>query len=405
MKLTAEQQQALDKIHNWLNQNDDWEFRLGGFAGTGKTFLLQHLINTYNKKVLCCAPTGKAASVLKSKLNGIEVITIHKALYQPVSPSSSEIDRLIELSIKDPGNAEIHKKIEEEKKRLAELKVGFSLKMSTEISPGQLVIIDEASMVTKQMRNDLKNTGSKVLFVGDPGQLPPVGDGGWFVNGELGFVLQTVQRQALDSPIVRMSMEIRDGTISKKDYSDGLCRIISKKQIDGQEWLSADQVITGRNSTRYRLNRFFRNKLGYSGELPNSGEKLICLKNEEINGEILTNGVICEAISNARFDEMLRKNLIDLEYENNTMIDVEFYDYHFRANYQNDLVKDPWFFRKDMREFDYAYAITVHKSQGSEWGKVIIADDKMNQRDKEFRKRWLYTAVTRAKEELIWVQD
>ena len=404
MVLSKEQSIALDKINRWLKSDDWWCFRLGGYAGTGKTFLLQHLINSYDERLTCCAPTGKAASVLRSKLDGMDVSTIHSVLYKPVAPYSEKLDKLLELLEKDPDNKELQEKVKIEAELFAKKKVSFLSKETTEIMPGQLVIIDEASMVTPRMIEDIKATGCRALFVGDPGQLPPVNSANWFSGSEVDYTLETVQRQALDSPIVRMSLEVREGGLRKSNYQYDDCKIISKADLTDEDWLATDQVITGRNATRHRLNRYFRNQLDFHGEMPVAGDKLICLKNESVDDTLFINGTQCVATSDTHFDENTKENYIDIDYEGNELEAVKFYDYHCRLHYSSGLVEAPWFNRQNYREFDYSYAITVHKSQGSEWDSVIIADDKMQYEKKKFRKRWLYTAITRAKNKLIWAQ-
>lgn len=405
MTLSPEQDKALSAIEDWHRSGENWEFRLGGFAGTGKTFLLQHFINSTSTKPICCTPTGKAASVLQSKLgDDAEVSTIHKLLYTPLFQSSPELD-LLEKQLEDePGKQEIIDAIVAEKKKLAKQDLKFSLKGGD--LKGEFIIVDEASMVSEEMYNDFKDAGCKVLFVGDPGQLPPVKDKGWFIGGKLDAMLSSVQRQALDSPIIELSMEIREGKVSKGKYSGPDCRILDKSAVTYEDWLSADQVITGRNRTRHKINRFFRSKLGFEGDLPCKGEKLICLKNERAHSFNFINGLQFVSTSDTKLDEVCGEFYIDLDCgEDEDLVDVFFYDHHFRANYDDTLVPLPFVKRRRMRELDFAYAITAHKSQGSEWDSVLIADDKMQIKQKDFRKRWLYTAVTRAKEQLLWVQD
>jgi len=409
MALSPEQDNAAIKIRDWLSSPEQ-VFMLGGFAGTGKTYLLGHVIDslgTHNgHEILCCAPTGKAASVLMSKLNNKLVSTIHALIYAPLGEDTAKLERYIEELVKDPDNKELKDKIDDEKKRLAKKPVGFQLSEKEKVLPDQLVIIDEASMVSNEMFNDLMATGAKLMFVGDPGQLPPVGDGGWFLKADYDIVLQEVQRQALESPIIRLSMDVRNGTMRRSNYQYPDCRISNKTEVSKKDWLDADQVITGTNASRRRINRFFRKQLGHieKGELPQRSEKLICLKNSKpIKGSDFRyiNGVQAVVMRPAEYDNKgdLRMSVF---YESKMLEDIAVYDYHFDQHYKSERPIDPWFMRKDLKEFDYAYAITVHKSQGSEWNNVIIADDKMQTNNREFRKRWLYTAITRAKENLIW---
>lgn len=406
MSLSPEQDSAAMKIVHWLPSSDQ-VFMLGGFAGTGKTYLLSHIIQdlkTHNNlDILCCAPTGKAASVLRSKLNGKDVTTIHSLIYSPISEDTKRLEALLESLSKDPTSTTLLNEIDIEKRRLADLRVGFQITSKAKIVPDQLVIVDESSMVSNEMYRDLVATGAKLLFVGDPGQLPPVGDGGWFLKADYDVVLREVQRQALESPIIRLSMDVRGGTVSTKNYQYDDCRISDKSEVSKSDWMKADQVITGTNASRRKINRFYRKQLGHveKSDLPIAGEKLICLKNNSETDIKYINGVQAMIASDSKYDDFGNFRM-DVMYEGSLIESLECYDFYFLEHYQDNGVIDPWYMRKDLREFDYAYAITVHKSQGSEWDTVIIADDKMMRENFNFRKRWLYTAVTRAKTNLIW---
>ncbi len=79
------------------------------------------------------------------------------------------------------------------------------------VADAKLVIIDECSMVDEELGKDLLSFGTKVLVLGDPAQLPPIQGGGFFTAAEPDAMLTEVHRQAQDDPIVRMSMDIREG--------------------------------------------------------------------------------------------------------------------------------------------------------------------------------------------------
>lgn len=429
--LTPEQESAVDKIHRFLKDDDAWEFHLGGFAGTGKTYLLQYLINEKPAgEMVCCAPTGKAASVLQAKLKNTPVSTVHRFLYRPVQVKSPELEELkvkYDAAVKEGNDPELienlRMEMRDERAKLAKMELAFDLKEDVVGScKRKLVIVDEASMVTSGMRDDLQSTGAKVIFVGDPGQLPPVGDGGWFLTMPFDYVLETIHRQALDSPIIRMSMDIRNRSIKKSDYVEG--NAVIRNGVDDSVLTEFDQVITGRNATRHRLNRKIRYLLGFkqrTGKLPCEGERIICLKNERVivdddefdsRYETYTNGiqavVACNSLETIDgISDLYPSWYFDIYYNAGNFLRqaVRVYPYHFLANYDNDLEVEQRDARQAFREFDYAYAITAHKSQGSEWDRVIVFDDKMRRNDKEFRQRWLYTAVTRAKREMILVQE
>jgi exodeoxyribonuclease-5 len=405
MPLTTEQQQALDSIHAWLRKDDPsaWMFYLGGYAGTGKTFLLQHLINTsFSKAPWCLAPTGKAASVLAKKLDGVEVHTVHHALYKPIDVNTSQLELMLMGLMERPDDETLKERIKKEKQRLAEKEVAFADNELCGILPSDVVIVDESSMVTQKMAKDLRDTGAKVLFVGDPGQLPPVKDSGFFSIAQPNFVLQTVQRQALDNPIIAVSMQVRQG----KRIAEMESEKITKRPKQGYPvtaLLEADQTLTGMNHNRRRLNRATRKLKGLQEHIfPVAGEKLICLKNQFIRGGMFVNGILMTSASDATVQEDGTR-AIDLLYEGELLTEVPFYHHPLEVHYKDDSEQDPWGMRKGLCEFDYGYAITVHKSQGSEWDNVMLIDDGLFASNPRDRKRWLYTAVTRAKDRLIWL--
>lgn len=405
MSLSKEQDEALKAIHKWIKAPDhEWMFYLGGYAGTGKTYLLHHLINSLDKPPICLCPTGKAASVLQKKLKTVTVNTIHSALYVPNAPSMYDLMRLEEQLLNLPGDVKLIGMIQEEKMRLNERKLTFSEKDNVKIQPHDLVIIDEASMVTNRMLDDLEKTMAKVLFVGDPGQLPPVGDSGYFATQHPDVILTEVQRQALGNPIIRLSMDIRKGRdIESHINTEHLVRR-PKAGFSLDNFAHCDQILTGRNVIRRKLNRITRKLLGHHESVfPENGEKLISLKNVTYAGAMFINGVQCASSSPASVNDATGDWEMDVTYEGHFVRKAPIYNYPFEVHYDDAAIEEPWPSRVGLLELDYGYAITVHKSQGSEWDHVILVDDAMNEKDRGFRKRWLYTAITRAKEKLTWL--
>lgn len=400
--LTQEQVRAYDAIHKWFKDpHAHWKFTVHGYAGTGKTWLLQYLINNWEGEVICCAPTGKAASVLKAKLdNSISVTTVHSLLYKPLEGDIVKYTDLKKALSEDPDNKKLKAEVEDLRIELTSTNVDFHF--DGQDFKGQLIIVDESSMVTSQMRDDFESTGARVIFVGDGGQLPPVGDDGWFINEKPDALLQDVQRQALDNPIIRLSMEVRTGRPKMRDYQYDNCMILKSDTLPDEEWLAADQIITGMNVTRRGLNSWLREELGYGDHWqPLKGERLVCLKN--MKNTHFVNGIQMECLADAR-QTKTKVNHIDVKIGDTEYLGTSFYDFHCRVTYE-DVKEEPYQTRLGLVELDFAYAITCHKAQGSEWDSVILADDNMRKRDKENRRRWLYTGVTRAKEKLVWVKN
>lgn len=404
MILTNDQAKALDSIGRWMKNPGQWMFFLAGYAGTGKTTLIQHFINSLSKSPICLAPTGKAASVLQRKLSTSVVTTIHKALYTPMIEDANKLMALL-MSLKaTPNSEEIKEQIAEERERLKRIKLRFQDSSTITITAEDLVIVDEASMVTNKMVDDLKKLGCKVLFVGDVGQLPPVGDNGFFSTAHPDASLEEIVRQAADNPIIRWSMKVRKGEYIPQNFVDGTVTKMPQKGFPIDMFLDRDQILTGTNKMRHRLNRSIRKLKGFvnNGDLPEAGEHLICLKNGYKFGCFFVNGIQCLSTGVADVNN-IGDYAMDILWEGTPLKGLPFYEYPFRVHYDKDAQAEPWQMRNHLIELDYAYAITVHKSQGSEWEKVALVDDDLFHNDVRFRRRWLYTAITRAKGELLWL--
>lgn len=430
-ELAKDQAKAYDAIMRWLDADEhytddeptvDWFFILGGYAGTGKTFLMQHLVNQYERNVICCAPTGKAAEVLKTKLPPrVKVCTIHHLLYSPIETSLSQKIMGLEYHVeqaKDLGEdvAEMEKRLAKLVKKLEtegdEEDLEFMNAPHEVLLSRPLIIVDESSMVTMKMFEDFATTGCRVIFVGDPFQLPPVNPSERAEMKALFEVhppmveLDEIKRQALESPIIRVAHAIRHNENPRKHFVDGVCFKVDRNRIRPEHYLRADQVICGTNKMRYGINRDARRTLGHShptmGQaMPVAGDKLICTMNKQEYTWI--NGVIMEATSSLRESELTGDPIIDVMYQDELRADVEVYDYNWRCNYADPKqIREHkitnWQEKQLLAELDYAYAITCHKSQGSEYDKVLLIQDWFFA-DTE---RWLYTAVTRAKEVLLW---
>lgn len=353
---------ALKAVANWLAASGAPQvFRLFGYAGAGKSTLARHLAAHVDGRVVFAAFTGKAALVMRSK--GCENAgTIHSLIY-----------RATETETEEPT---------------------FELNEDSEAARAKLIVIDECSMVDEELGRDLLSFGRKVLVLGDPAQLPPVKGGGFFTEGEPDVMLSEVHRQAADNPIIRLSMTIREGgALQPGDF--GETRIVPRKELDPTLVTGADQVLVGINKTRRAYNRRLRELRGFSGALPQSGEKLVCLRNNRKKG--LLNGALFTVKSAGALRRGQVRMLVQPEDGEGGLRRVGVIPQFFE-----DLDGEiPYALRKGSDEFDYGYALTVHKAQGSQWNNVALFDESFAFR--EHRARWLYTGVTRAAQRLTLV--
>ncbi len=384
LKLSTEQQTILDSLLDWHKTAGRSPFvTMGGYAGTGKTTLIGYLRNQIHKenpkiKVAFVSYTGKAARVLRNKLLDVNALhkqdfcsTIHSLMYKPI-----EKDDII---------------------------IGWERRQEVEYD---LIIVDEASMIDHEIWSDMLDYQIPIIAVGDHGQLPPI-KGSFNLMGNPELKLEHIHRQAEGNPIIKIAtMARKTGFIPFGDYGNGVKKL-DKKDEDSRERITellqgydADTlVLCGYNNTRVKLNNFIRNALERYSENPKSGDRVICLRNN--HEQEIYNGMIGTIMSITPDKEDSYYAEIELDGEE------LFYKGIISAKQFN--LSEAMNFTKRRREilsmdlFDYGYALTVHKAQGSQAKRVILFEERFKQIDDDMWRRWLYTAVTRAEEELYLV--
>lgn len=359
--LNDTQFKALKAIKEWYSSSNQ-VFTLAGPAGSGKSFLISKLVEELGlyDSVIYATLTGKAAVVLRNK--GVNAVTIHRLIYRPV---------------KDP----ITKKVRFVKRE--RLEKNYSI-----------IIVDEYSMVSDEIEEDLMSFGKKILVVGDPHQLPPVfGKQTRLVKPDC--YLSEIVRQAKDSPIIYLSQMIIQGrTLSRGTIGKDIL-IAPMDSIKDSVYLNADQILCGTNVNRQTINQRVRDMLGFEGIFPNANEKVISTKN---NWEVEVEGV---PIINGTMSTVTR----EVEDIDDKTLLVTVRPDHSEVQQCALLVAKGCFNGEKFSKLDncidtmdYGYAITVHKAQGSEYDKVLLIDD---WKVRDSRKNWLYTGITRAKSKLI----
>lgn len=415
-----------------------------GYAGTGKTTLAKYFAEQISGRVMYMAFTGKAAHVMRSKgCHGAS--TIHSAIYVPRGDVSKEqlTERLAQLRAERADTvsaqrseylgraiAAVERQLQQWEKGKA--KPRFALNLESEVAHAKLVIVDECSMVDQWIGQDLESFGTKILVLGDPAQLPPVGGGGYFTSRTPGILLTEVHRQAQESGILRLATDVREGRgIRLGQYGNDTDVIISGGADLADRVVRADQVLVGRNATRHASNTRYRALTGKGpGALPINGDKLVCLRNNHnvglLNGSLWrVVGVGAEvpavadegdedfpwdygedgATPKASTDWKEGDDTIRLAVEpDETEVmaggraNVTAWVHHF----QGREAQLNAFTKRDAEEFTYGYALTVHKAQGSQFDDVVLFNESGAFRGDA--QRWLYTGVTRAAKRLTVVQ-
>jgi exodeoxyribonuclease-5 len=383
LRFSPDQAKVLKDLGEWFDRDRQEmpQVTVGGFAGTGKTTLIAHFRKVLSKKapslrVGFACYTGKAARVLSDKLktnNAIEkkdtVGTIHSLIYSPVLNRREEI-------------------------------IGWKLKDKLDCD---FIIIDEASMVDSEIWSHLVSYRLPVLAVGDHGQLPPI-RGSFSLMARPHLTLERIHRQAENNPIISVSVTAREeGVIPVQTFGNGVVKY-SRLDSESQERLgemltnfsNETLLLCGYNVTRRRLNSHIRQALGFSSPAPVSGDRVICLRNN--HRKKIYNGMLGTIRTIKKQNETWYSAEIQMDgeaggYSGN--ISVAQFNSENPLNFTQNRA-----YTKEGDLFDFGYALTVHKAQGSEAKKVILIEERFAKMDEAGWRRWLYTGVTRATEEL-----
>lgn len=382
IELSEEQKQVMASTIDWYRKpiKESQVYYLYGYAGTGKSTIVNQTIEELKahakcKKVVTAAYTGKATSVLQKK--GVEnAQTIHSLLYYP---AKDENEKLFWIKRDD-----------------------------TAADLADLIVLDECSMIGDDIADDIKALGRKVLVIGDPGQLPPINREPGFYTSSPDAFLSQIHRQAADNPIIRLATMVRNGERLPITFSEGDVHIAPLNFQTREAIFNQDaQVICGTHASRYNYTRAIRERLGIKSEVPQAGEPIICCmtnyKYQFFNGHMGHMGEI-EIIGEERVDNKgtaftrdewyIDAHLDDLEHPRYKILTDP---YLFMNHYKGGRLKPLEDNSKNYglySEFDYAYVITCHKSQGSSFDKTVIIDD--SDVFKADSAKWLYTALTRA---------
>lgn len=422
MEWSPVQVTALDKVGNWLKKKNTPVFRLFGFAGTGKTTLARHLAASIPGKVEFAAYTGKAASVMQR--NGCHgARTLHSLIYTTSNKSDLTVKELRQklsdliqelcseykeknehvMNLIETNNLvrELREEIRREEQGLKQPM--FRLNVDSDLRRASLLVIDECSMVEGKMGEDILSFNVPVLVLGDPAQLPPVKGSGFFTADEPDVLLTEIHRQARDNPIIRMAEQVRKGgSLMPGEY--GSSRVITLAQATAELFTSHDQMICGREKRprgggiyRQALNNRMRQILGHNVEIPTTNEKVICLRNNREAG-LLNGGMFIVQKSFDTGDGFISMTMCREEEKEKLQAVV----CHKRIFLGQELEYAD-FSARDIEHFDFGYAITCHKSQGSQWPSVLVFDQ--SRIFSSSRMNWLYTAITRAQERVTVISD
>ena len=407
---TSGQRNVLLDLQNALNKKEQFKFLIAGYAGTGKTTIIENIVNytdSLGKSVAVAAPTNNAVKVIAGKLKGkipknVELRTIHKTIYIYDKESDSFI-------LAPPS-------------RLPDV-----------------TIIDEASLIDETILNDilyLISKGKSIVVIGDSFQLEPVGKDPKLFQSTTLFThkheLTEVRRQAEGSSILTVATVLRktNKAVVPADNTSSFQRLESKdfnnelnQSIANGENIA---VIVPTNNKRIGYNNLIRTKKGFKDPIVN-GETLVAISNssDKVNSEVFKTKQVTPLSKEIVVTDPMGKpgkniytvQLVEVldEFDNRgiTVFSKDFPEAStmliklVKANRElYDALEGVFMINQETGGVDprvylstYGYSITAHKSQGGQWDKVYI--DYNWSADTWNSARWLYTAVTRASNTVI----
>ncbi len=367
-----------------------------GFAGTGKTTLLKVILEEL-KDIVLLAPTGKAASRI-TEVTAVRASTIHRWMYTTITDPVTRQPVFV-------------------RRDASEIRIPES----------NLVVIDEASMVGPEEYQNITELqqvlGFSLLFMGDGFQLPPVqkpdeepfsvlADG--FLAKDNTVELREITRQAMDSPIIRATLAIREG-----DPGDALMDLdlVMPEEFEDRLRERQDMIICWKNETRHMLNATIRRVRNIDNGLK-TGEPLLILKNnynlDIYNGEIHTFGGFVDNLGKKEVSTFIggERKVVELRFSTALLHDKEVvlcldvvegkYDKISPSSLEKAVA---WWQRNQELSYVHAnqgYTLTCHKAQGSEAESVLVCleRDMLRRLATLEGRRWLYTATSRARKDL-----
>lgn len=383
MTLTIKQKEGLE-ISLKRYKDKETHTTIAGYAGTGKTFLVNEIIKKLGLSPIeyeMATFTGKAA--LRLQQNGF--------------PRAKTLHKLFFKTLKKPGGF-IH--VPYPPQDFSHLKVIF---------------IDEISMVPNWLLVQAAKSRTHIINLGDPFQLPPIGsDNGMLAKPHI--FLDEIVRQNKDNSIIWFSQLLREGK-PLPVLKDSFIKVFEEDEVLTGMYLWADQIICGRNDTRSRINSETRKELGFTGLQPVEGEKIIITQNnwELMNqdGYSLVNGLIGEVTGKGSYHEDPMARLVGRQskigrisilpdFGSSEFQEIKYDALPFITGLNSYVTDQKAKGIEKVNHLDFGYAITCHKSQGSEYEKVLLFEEQLNSAD---HARWMYTAITRASKEIVIIKN
>lgn len=389
--LNKGQRDIVRQAVKWYRSGNEQVFQIQGPPGTGKSVTINAIVDALRLDRDRVAPMSYiGGAAINMRVKGFyNAKTIHSWLYRP-----------IEVMVYDKNNKiVIDPYFNKPKKRLS-----FEPKPLGDID---LMVIDEAYTTPLSMKDEIESRNKPIIAAGDRDQLSPVKDRPAYLECGKIHYLTEIMRQDAGSAIIYLSQRINNGLpIHSGWYGNVL--VIEREELTDQMIAMSDVVICGKNDTRDYYNKYIRENLkGIMSTTPVYGEKMVCRKNNfgmDLDGICLANGLIGKV-----------KNFVDATCFNGKQYIIDFQpdlmplpfkrlhcDYKYlisSAQKRQELKSNPEYANGEM--FEYAYAITTHIAQGSEWNKGIYIEENLGS---AMNTKLNYVGLTRFKDRCIFVR-
>jgi exodeoxyribonuclease-5 len=392
--LNEQQERIKNEAIHWFLYESKQVFEIAGPAGTGKSVLIGQILRELQLEINQVAPmsyTGQASIVMRTR-GFPNARSIHSTLYEVVETDQENDILAARFGAKGKKKEFVLRKF---------------------IDPAiRLFFIDEAWMVPDSMVREILSFGIKVIAAGDQFQLPPINANPGFLTGYGVHYLTQLMRQSESDPIVYLANRAKNGEpIHCGSYGNGYTNVlvINEEDIIPQMMGFSDVILCGTNRTREIMNGYIRHLAGFEGNIPKYGERIICRKNNwemSVDGISLANGLSGTVVNNpdpASFDGQVFKVNFKPDLTDRVFYDVPINYKFFIAPFdEKNGLKSSFEAKWLLGElFDYAYALTTHLAQGSEYNNCLYIEEFMRY---DIQNQLNYTGITRAKQFLIYAK-